>query len=807
MKYFKYALFPLIVFAPSIVKSQEVDFDPQKTVGSVGTFGGIGLLEMRNARFAEDGELSVGVGQIDGGQNYYATWQATPWLETTLRFSDYNTLNDGIDKGLDVKLRLLEEGNYRPAIAIGLQDMLGDGLFSGEYITASKRVSNFDFTIGFGFGNLASRSKIKNIFRIFGDNFRTRSFENPDSEKLRFDNYFSGEQMGFFWGVEYKTPIKGLTAKVEYSTVDKSLIQAFPSYRSKTAFNFGINYKVKNWLELGAGLQHGNQFALHITVKQNLHRPKRLGFAKGPAPDEIRARELKNNAINATDYKRSGDQDFIFERLRSMGYIVTSLNLSDEHIEVNVKSDVGTIASDMVVLGALLENYSGATVIFDGERVETVVLGGDDKAKRAVDEYRSSAFFAKERSGDLIDDDQRLLLANSIFDRMNDKKLNPRQIVIEENEVTLEKEVGPFDDIPKNIGRTTRILTSELPDSVERFTIISKERGIPASQISVLRKDFEKVADFNSSPVEILSNTAIEEPSRNTMGKNSFTKFPKFEYGIIPDAETHFGSEKNDHFKGDLNVILFGKLNVTDDVQILLEGKQRIVGNLDQVIGASNPNIPAVRSDIARYSAEGKTGIRRFTLEYVKSPVKNIYTKVTAGYLETMYSGIGGEVLYRPHDSRIGVGVDVNFVKQRAYNQLFSLRNYKTVTGHATLYYVNKKYDIASKVSVGRYLAKDWGTTIDISRTFKNGIRIGARATFTDMSQRDFGGGSFDKGIYMTIPFDFFWFKQSREKATFNFRRLGKNGGQKLNYKTNLFDMISASQPYKIRQNWDSVLE
>ena len=79
MKYFKYALFPLIVFAPSIVKSQEVDFDPQKTVGSVGTFGGIGLLEMRNARFAEDGELSVGVGQIDGGQNYYATWQATPF--------------------------------------------------------------------------------------------------------------------------------------------------------------------------------------------------------------------------------------------------------------------------------------------------------------------------------------------------------------------------------------------------------------------------------------------------------------------------------------------------------------------------------------------------------------------------------------------------------------------------------------------------------------------------------------------------------------------------------------------------------
>ena len=122
-------------------------------------------------------------------------------------------------------------------------------------------------------------------------------------------------------------------------------------------------------------------------------------------------------------------------------------------------------------------------------------------------------------------------------------------------------------------------------------------------------------------------------------------------------------------------------------------------------------------------------------------------------------------------------------------------------------YYVNKKYDITTKVSVGRYLAKDWGTTIDVSRQFNNGIRIGAFTTFTDMSQSDFGAGSFDKGLYMLVPFDFFWFRQSRKKASFRFQRLGKNGGQKIQHNNTLFDTVSQNQEHRIRNNWQSIVE
>ena len=63
--------------------------------------------------------------------------------------------------------------------------------------------------------------------------------------------------------------------------------------------------------------------------------------------------------------------------------------------------------------------------------------------------------------------------------------------------------------------------------------------------------------------------------------------------------------------------------------------------------------------------------------------------------------------------------------------------------------------------SAGRYLAGDWGTTIDVSRHFDNGVRMGAYATFTTAGSK-YGEGSFDKGVYISVPFDLFlpWSKK-----------------------------------------------
>ncbi|MDG1995820.1 MAG: YjbH domain-containing protein, partial [Emcibacteraceae bacterium] len=661
--------------------------------GSSGNFGGVGLLEMRNARFSPDGEIGVGVSYVDGGQNYNINWQATPWLETTLRFSDYNKDANGIDKGLDVKLRLLKEGKYTPAIAIGLQDMLGDGLFSGEYLVASKAIWLLDFTAGFGFGNLGSRAKVSNVARVFGNRFKTRTFDNGNSEKLRFGNYFSGEKMGFFAGVEYKTPIKGLTAKLEYSTVDKRLLEIFNDYESKTAFNIGFNYKYKDWLDVGAGIQHGNQVAVQFTLKQNLHNPLKLKFAAGPEIDEIRTRELKNIPDNANDFKNNNDEDIIFERLSQMGYAVSQLDIKDNSASLQLTSLDEVYASDTMVLGAILEQYENVDIEFENSIDRNISsTATDDVGLNAITLFKNSAFYQRENSSTDLSKQSLGVISAEIYKKLDAKALEPTSVNIINDEITIYKEAGPFLETSKNIGRTARMLTQTAPDNVERFNITSMDKGIAVSNVSILRKDIEKLATFIGSPEEVLSNTKINEPRKDVNQQTNDNSTPKFNFNVFPDLISHFGSSKDDHFKADFNLIAAARIKPTNNLRLNAEVKQHIIGDLDLIPVSTNSNVPHVRSDIGLYSKEGATSIRRLTAEYNENPIKNFYTRLTVGHLEEMYSGISGEILYQPFASSIGLGLDINFVKQRGYDQLFSLKDYQTVTGHATAYYVNKNY-------------------------------------------------------------------------------------------------------------------
>ena len=75
------------------------------------------------------------------------------------------------------------------------------------------------------------------------------------------------------------------------------------------------------------------------------------------------------------------------------------------------------------------------------------------------------------------------------------------------------------------------------------------------------------------------------------------------------------------------------------------------------------------------------------------------------------------------------------------------------------------------------------GSTIEFSRTFENGVRFGAFATFTDVSRQDFGEGSFDKGIFFNIPI-------YGDLITYTWRPLTKDPGAKLVRRHSLHDLL-----------------
>ena len=112
------------------------------------------------------------------------------------------------------------------------------------------------------------------------------------------------------------------------------------------------------------------------------------------------------------------------------------------------------------------------------------------------------------------------------------------------------------------------------------------------------------------------------------------------------------------------------------------------------------------------------------------------------------------------------------------------LKDYQNVSLHLNLYFNNTRFlPFDFHLSIGEYLAGDKGYTFDISRKFSNGVKMGGFFTRTDVSALQFGEGSFDKGIYFSIPL-------RGDLFSFAWRPLTKDPGSKLLRKDNLHEIL-----------------
>ena len=156
-----------------------------------------------------------------------------------------------------------------------------------------------------------------------------------------------------------------------------------------------------------------------------------------------------------------------------------------------------------------------------------------------------------------------------------------------------------------------------------------------------------------------------------------------------------------------------------------------------------------------------------------------------------MFSGYGFEYLYFDNGKDYAYGFEVFDVVKRDYEMRFGTLDYKNTVGSFNFHFRNKKIiPFDAKISVGEYLAGDLGGTFEISRTFENGTKFGGFVTLTNVSTKEFGEGSFDKGIYFNIPL-----VEILEIICGDL--LQKTLEQKLNRKYTLYDLLVKFRPSK----------
>ena len=165
------------------------------------------------------------------------------------------------------------------------------------------------------------------------------------------------------------------------------------------------------------------------------------------------------------------------------------------------------------------------------------------------------------------------------------------------------------------------------------------------------------------------------------------------------------------------------------------------------------------------------------------------------------------KLLYKPFSSNIAISFEGNLIKRRTFEQRFDFLDYKTETSHLNFAFYQPQSNILAKLSYGKYLAKDKGYTLDLSRKMPSGWKAGFYFTRTNVSAEEFGEGSFDKGFYFNIPVNIFSKNYSKESNGVELKSMTRDGGQKLLLKNKLIDSFYGSTYTDINENWQNYLD
>lgn len=671
----------------------------QKT--SEALLGFIGLNTIPNARMDRNGTIKAGTSHLDPYLHSYLGMQLADPLYIQVRQSaEISSITDEADRlypGLDLKLRLLDETALRPAIAIGLQSATGHKRMAGEYIALSKRYRDFDLTAGLGWGRFGTAKHLDNPLKGLHKHFdkrRTLDGENPNTTT----NWFTGEDIGIFAGLEYFTPWDSLSIKADYGADRYAIEKEASNDQMPKPWSLGLSYKPTNWIHIGAGVQGNDKIFGQLTLKT-----------------PVRDIKTKNKDVKEKSKFRS---------------YRTNLALNNQ-INTSAKKD-----------GVFLDRTH-----FEG--FHTV-----------------------------------------------------------KTDLTINRTYS----LPYQIGQTAKHMSNHAGPAVEHLIIQPTYSGLHGTAIHLTRTDLEKTLGYKQgSAEEIWQSTDFQDPPAALYPKPKSTSHP------VPEDE-HFSfiieqqaslSEEDSGLLSRTSAILGYKgprlLGIIDNAYAI---RLNLHDNLDDIAEYRQPSSKNVRSDVG-YFSDRKVALENAYTSFTHSFKSDLHLSLLGGYLEEMYAGFGGELLYRPFKSRFALGLEGWKAYKRAPETAWNagLTGDRALTGHLKAWYDIPSHDLTLRTEIGRYLAEDFGATLALEKHFENGIKLEAFMTQTNDSDTDLFGDKTHayQGIRMNIPLIDFRLLPSDTTIKTEIEPFGRDSGQRLRNPIPLYDLTDSFSYTHIARHWQEI--
>jgi hypothetical protein len=633
-------------------------------------FGTTGLVDIPTARMSSDGTLLTTAAIQSRTNSYAITYQATPWLEGTFRYTGLTDTSYTYDRNYETKFRLLREDEYLPQVAVGIRDLVGTGLWGSEYVVASKKISNFDITLGIGWGRLAGKGDFRNPLTFVSDSFEERVLNVGLGGELASGAFFSGEESGVFGGISYQLESLPVSLMLEYNPDQYFFEVARGGREPDSPISAAVKWDAAPGLSLTLSRQHNQEWGMQLTAALD---------TKSLPPKPARRLYMSSIDLESSDLPKGISQNSWYD-----------------------------------------------TFLFDAERSGLLLL------EATVDESLHTATIVMGNMAYPVWIDAVDYMVN-LADLHLPTTVNMINIVVEEeghriNTIRMRRPSLNFGKNRQLVEREIRIEPFNAPSFVQHRTDFVQKKIL---------------LDINlSNRVQLFDP---DDPAR-------YQLYAKIGLSMMLPG----------------NWVLGGAID------------RDITNNFDESTRQSDSVLTRVRSDVVRYLNEGESGLDSLYVQKRGNLFKDTYFRVFGGVLESMYSGVGGEVVYQPLQSRLAFGLSANWLKQRDYDKTLKHLEYQTATAFASAYWASPFYNFDVAVHAGKYLARDVGATLEVRRTFDNGWMVGLWATKTNVSAEDFGEGSFDKGLFFKIPFNGFLGTSSRSNYTTRVRPIQRDGGQYL---------------------------
>lgn len=361
-------------------------------------------------------------------------------------------------------------------------------------------------------------------------------------------------------------------------------------------------------------------------------------------------------------------------------------------------------------------------------------------------------------------------------------------------------------------NRIASLLAGLTPSNIDEVIVELNTEGLLCQEYRFRREDLYRLTCGTIGECELQTISSPREitcPSTPNYRQLYDLEDSAFDYELKPRFRSFFGSSKG-KFKAGLDLVgvakglildkLFYKLQLRVSAFSMKDVSDRDTLNPSQLLN--------VNTDRIRYFHVSQLFVEQAYLQRSWNLGRGWYCRGAVGLFDVPYGGAVAEALYYPAGSHWAFGIEGTMLRKRKYDGIgftSTLRKWVGVTPEYIKYdflyqyFLDFYYDFSClgfKLSLGQFLARDFGARAEVIRYFDNGLKVYFWFTVTNGNDHVNCERYFDKGVGFSLPLDFFLRKTNKSRWNWSMAAWLRDVGYRAQTGTTLYPLLRDEREY-----------